>query len=142
MLATWGRQFLKARLSKNLRRALRDVGEELYVQRMHRTSAKDVSHLAGRRGLRLDLREPLPFEDESAAAIDTEHFFEHLSYPNLGDSTAWQLDVNTAASWSTCLSPGRRIRLQSTAREATLAAATQRRAGRRQVRETACTILI
>jgi predicted SAM-dependent methyltransferase len=31
--------------------------------------------------LHLDLRRPLPFQDGSAVAIYSEHFFEHLEYP-------------------------------------------------------------
>ena len=31
--------------------------------------------------LRLDLREPWPFSDESVSVIYSEHFFEHLEYP-------------------------------------------------------------
>jgi predicted SAM-dependent methyltransferase len=32
--------------------------------------------------LRLDLRRPLPFADGSVAVIYSEHFFEHLTYPD------------------------------------------------------------
>jgi predicted SAM-dependent methyltransferase len=32
--------------------------------------------------VKLDLREPLPFEDDSATFIYSEHFLEHLSYPD------------------------------------------------------------
>ncbi len=32
--------------------------------------------------LRLDLREPLPFPDDSVSIIYSEHFFEHLGYPD------------------------------------------------------------
>jgi predicted SAM-dependent methyltransferase len=32
-------------------------------------------------GLHLDIREPLPFHDNSASLIYSEHVFEHLSYP-------------------------------------------------------------
>ena len=31
--------------------------------------------------LHLDLRRPMPFRDDSVAAIYSEHFFEHLEYP-------------------------------------------------------------
>ena len=40
--------------------------------------------------LRLDLREPLPFPDESVAYIYAEHFFEHLNYAEVSDSAGWE----------------------------------------------------
>src|SRR5262249_49351420 len=42
--------------------------------------------------LRLDLRRPLPFADSSAGDIYVEHFFEHLDYPNVAESTGWELE--------------------------------------------------
>jgi SAM-dependent methyltransferase len=33
-------------------------------------------------GLRLDLREPMPFLDNSCAMVHSEHFLEHLAYPH------------------------------------------------------------
>jgi predicted SAM-dependent methyltransferase len=109
---------VKARFSRNVWRAIRDVRYEFYLQRLHRASMKKAARLARVRPLRLnlgsgfqprpgwinvdlsnhadlqlDLREPLPFPDDSVRAIYTEHFFEHLSYPNLDDETAWQLET-------------------------------------------------
>ena len=31
----------------------------------------------------LDMREPLPFSDDSVSIIYSEHFFGHLDYPNV-----------------------------------------------------------
>ena len=92
---------------------------EWRIQRIHRASLKEFKRLAppiparlnlgsGLRprpgwinvdltaptpDLRLDLREPLPFGDGTVAEIYTEHFFEHLDYASVGDSTAWSLDL-------------------------------------------------
>ncbi len=119
MPAAWLREFAKSRISKNVRRALREVQSELAIQRAHRAGVKQAKRFAAngplrlnlasgyqpKRGwvnvdlmapdadLRLDLREPLPFADGSVERIYAEHFFEHLSYPALGDSTAWQLEL-------------------------------------------------
>jgi predicted SAM-dependent methyltransferase len=111
------KSIVKSRLSRHVWRALRNVRSEFYVQRLHRASVRKAAHLHGpapfrlnlgsgfqpkagwinvdlsdKADLQLDLREPLPFPDHSVAAIYTEHFFEHLSYPNLDDETAWQLE--------------------------------------------------
>ena len=48
--------------------------------------------------LALDLRERLPFDDNSVEAIYTEHFFEHLDYPNLDDASGWQIETATRSS--------------------------------------------
>jgi predicted SAM-dependent methyltransferase len=119
MLSSWGRSLAKSYLSKNLRRAIKDVRTEISIQRTHRANlrrAQRLSHAAPLRlnlasgfhpkpgwlnvdlmapeaDLRLDLREPLPFPDASVEMIYAEHFFEHLNYPDLGDSTAWQLET-------------------------------------------------
>jgi predicted SAM-dependent methyltransferase len=97
---------------------MRNVHAEWRIQQIHRASLKSLkrftaasppklnlgSGLRPRQGwinidltapqpdLRLDLREPLPFADRSIAEIYTEHFFEHLDYASVGDSTAWHLD--------------------------------------------------
>lgn len=91
---------------------------EWRIQRLHRSSIRNLKHLersgpaklnlgSGLRprpgwinvdltapspDLRLDLREPLPFASASVAEIYTEHFFEHLEFASVGDSTAWHLD--------------------------------------------------
>jgi predicted SAM-dependent methyltransferase len=113
----WLREFVKARTSPHLRKALGDVRMEFVVQRRHRAGVKRARQLARIRPLRLnlgsgfrpktgwinvdlgdgsdvalDLREKLPFDDDTVECIYSEHFFEHLSFPNLGDSTAWQLE--------------------------------------------------
>jgi predicted SAM-dependent methyltransferase len=117
------RTLFRSRLSSGLRRALRELREELDRQRRHRAGVKAARRLAGRRPLRLnlgsgfqaregwinvdstdratlqlDLREPLPFPDDSVEAIYTEHFFEHLHYTQLADSTAWELETATSPS--------------------------------------------
>jgi predicted SAM-dependent methyltransferase len=115
------RSFAKRRVSNGLRQALLQVGQELRLQRLHRSSVKrarrlvtagsslrlnlgsgfrprqapgwinvDLSHDAD---LQLDLREPLPFPDDSVAEIYTEHFVEHLNYPNQDESTSWQVEA-------------------------------------------------
>ena len=48
--------------------------------------------------LRLDLREPLPFSSNTITEIYTEHFFEHLDYPNVLDSLGWNLETPNAPS--------------------------------------------
>ena len=48
--------------------------------------------------VRLDLRRPFPFPDDSADYIYTEHFFEHLEYPNVIDSMGWDLEGSTSPS--------------------------------------------
>jgi predicted SAM-dependent methyltransferase len=114
-----GRRLVKSWLSPNVRRALQNLRFEWYIQRLHRSGATAARRFAGQRGLklnlasghhpkpgwvnvdllaptadlRLDLREPLPFEDGSADVIYCEHFFEHLSYPNLDDGLAWELET-------------------------------------------------
>jgi len=112
------RVLLKRVLSRNVRKALRQVQLEWRIQQIHRASLRQLKHLtissparlnlgSGLRprpgwinvdltapspDLRLDLREPLPFADASVAEIYTEHFFEHLDYASVADSTAWHLD--------------------------------------------------
>jgi predicted SAM-dependent methyltransferase len=99
-------RFVEPRLSRPACRALRQVRNELYLQRVHRAAVKRAAALPRTEPLRLnlgsgfhskpgwinvdlidspstlqlDLREPLPFDDGSASDIYTEHFFEHLSY--------------------------------------------------------------
>jgi predicted SAM-dependent methyltransferase len=115
---------IKARTSKGLWRALRSVRDEWRIQRTHRASLAAAKHLrsdppvrlnlgsgfhpkpgwinvdllAPQADLRLDLREPLPFADNSVAAIYSEHFFEHLNYTQLTDSMAWQLETTQEPS--------------------------------------------
>jgi predicted SAM-dependent methyltransferase len=95
-------------ISLGLRRAFRHLRTEIQVQRRHRTAVKHARRLATQAPLRLnlgslglDLREPLPFADNSAEAISVEHF-ECLNYVGLTDSKAWELE--TAGSPSEALS--------------------------------------
>jgi predicted SAM-dependent methyltransferase len=115
---SWARRFVKARTSAGLRRALRDVWTEARARRLHRRGVRRAPQFARARPLRLnlgsgfrprtgwvnvdlsdradlslDLRERLPFDDGTVDAVYTEHFFEHLSFPNLDDSTAWAVET-------------------------------------------------
>lgn len=92
--------------SQGFRRSLRVARYEWRLQRMHRQAVRKAraysrqtdlklnlgcgkNHKPGWIGidrdpsadLQLDLREDLPFADNSAAVIYSEHFFEHLQYP-------------------------------------------------------------
>jgi predicted SAM-dependent methyltransferase len=53
----------------------------------------NVDLFAAHADLRLDLREPLPFPENSASHIYCEHFFEHLEYPSLWDAMGKELDL-------------------------------------------------
>jgi len=112
------------RMSRSLRMALRNVRSELYMQRLHRASVKRASSLVngtpvrlnlgsgfhpkpgwinvdlvdGLSDLQLDLREPLPFADNSVAQIYTEHFFEHLSFTSPADSLAREIEAPDSPS--------------------------------------------
>jgi predicted SAM-dependent methyltransferase len=117
------REVLKARLSGGVRSALRDVQREMRIQRLHRVGLTRAKRFAGVRPLRLnlgsglrpragwvnvdlradadlplDLREGLPFADGSVDEIYTEHFLEHLDYPNVGDTTAWHVETPSRPS--------------------------------------------
>src|SRR5690349_15317956 len=105
------RRFLKSHTSAGLRRAFRELRFEFWVLRQHRAGVKAARRFATRQPLRLnlgsgcrsrpgfvnvdlhddadlrvDLRERLPFADDAAEAIYSEHFFEHLDYPAVDDS--------------------------------------------------------
>ena len=94
-------------MGKGLRTALRDLSFELRLQRLHRRGvrhaqrfrvAKDLKLHIGcgsnirpsyinidinpKADLTLDIREPLPFESGSCALTYSEHFLEHLDYPD------------------------------------------------------------
>jgi predicted SAM-dependent methyltransferase len=119
------RRFVHARVSRPLRFAIRQALLELRIQRLHRASCRDAPRLERTEGprrlnlacgdhgkagwinvdlfgpaadLRLDLREPLPFSDNTIAEIYTEHFFEHLDYPNVLDSMGWDLETDNNRS--------------------------------------------
>jgi predicted SAM-dependent methyltransferase len=99
---------VRARLSTGVIEALRSLRAELGLQRLHRSGVRGARRYAGAGSLRLhlgsgpnykpgwvnidllssdpsdlllDLREPLPFANGSAAYIYSEHVFEHFSYP-------------------------------------------------------------
>lgn len=101
------RRLIKTRTTRGFRLAARRFADELRCQRMHRASLKAARRYEGQTGLklnvgcgpnpkrgwvnidlndtadlRLDLREPLPFGDGSVSFIYTEHFFEHLEFPD------------------------------------------------------------
>ena len=118
------RSFVKRRLSRGLRAALRQVADEWRSQRIHRASARRAAELttagpvrlnlgcgdkkkpgwvnvdlyAPEADLRLDLREPLPFPDGSIIHIYCEHFFEHLEYPDVDDAMATVLETPERSS--------------------------------------------
>lgn len=99
------RRILQAKTTAGLRRAVNDLAREFRIQRLHRAALKRVHRYAGtgiklnvgcgrnrkdgwvnidlseEADLQLDLREPLPFPDNAASFIYSEHFFEHLEYP-------------------------------------------------------------
>jgi predicted SAM-dependent methyltransferase len=92
-------------MSTSLRRALRQVQLEVQLNRRHRASLKRARSLRGplklhlgsgrqrKEGwvnidllepdadLQLDVREAWPFPDGSVTSIYSEHFFEHLEFP-------------------------------------------------------------
>lgn len=94
--------------------ALRQLRNELRTQRLHKASVKKAERFSSstkhrlnlacgpnrKEGwinidltdgvdLQLDLREILPFRDDSVEVIYSEHFFEHLNYPSFADSNAF-----------------------------------------------------
>ncbi len=99
------RCFFGSAETKGVKRALRVLKREYKLQRRHQRSLKRAATMRGqalklnigcgdnlrpgwinidlspKAQLQLDLREPLPFEDGSVATVYSEHFFEHLEYP-------------------------------------------------------------
>ena len=98
--------FLKSRLGPGLCTALSQVRVELKVLAQHRSSTRNAKRLlssipvklncgcgpfakigwinidtARSADLHLDLRRKLPFPDGCASFVYSEHFFEHLEYP-------------------------------------------------------------
>jgi predicted SAM-dependent methyltransferase len=111
------RRAIRNVMARNLRRAIREVQAEWQTARLHRASVKRAQRLDLRRArlnlgsgkhpktgwinidlgdpsadLRLDLREPLPFPNDTVSWIYSEHFFEHLNYASVGDPMAWTLE--------------------------------------------------
>lgn len=99
------RNVIKAKTTAGLRRAVHDLAEEFRIQRRHYAALRRVHRyptsnvklnvgcgpnlkpgwinidLSDKADLQLDLREPLPFAAESVSMVYSEHFFEHLEYP-------------------------------------------------------------
>jgi predicted SAM-dependent methyltransferase len=100
------KQCLRRRASNGLRSSLRQVWREIKTLRKHRKGIRQVSKLSGQQHLKLhigcgpklkkawinidlapqaditlDVREPLPFLENSCSIIYSEHFLEHLDYP-------------------------------------------------------------
>jgi predicted SAM-dependent methyltransferase len=98
---------LKNTLPVGLFSGIKLLGNEIILHRLHRIGVKKARAYAGKAGLKLnigcgpnrkqgwinidlspeaelslDMRERIPFDDGSAAIIYSEHFFEHLDYPN------------------------------------------------------------
>jgi predicted SAM-dependent methyltransferase len=101
-------RFVKARTRNALRLAASGLLFEFKLNRRHRASLKKAKRFAHERGLRLhfgcgpiiktgwvnidlfseqadlqlDARDPFPFANDSVSLIYSEHFFEHLEYPD------------------------------------------------------------
>jgi predicted SAM-dependent methyltransferase len=118
------RNAVKRQLSYHARVAMRELVNELRIQRRHRAGVRRARELAltppvrlnlgcgenAKPGwinvdlfnqaadLALDIREPLPFPAESVAIVYSEHVFEHLAYPSTHDSMGWTLESAEAPS--------------------------------------------
>jgi SAM-dependent methyltransferase len=100
------KQFLNRQISAGLRSAIKNVWREITIFRRHRKGLFCARKLVGQQHLRLhlgcgskvkrgwinidlsshadvtlDMREPLPFLENSCAIIYSEHFLEHIDYP-------------------------------------------------------------
>ena len=100
------REVLKSHIPVGLRRVARDLLDEISIQWHHRIALHKAKRhtqgglqlnvgcgpdlkpewinidLTAHADLRFDMREPLPFATGSASMIYSEHFFEHLEYPD------------------------------------------------------------
>src|SRR5262250_1106715 len=100
------KQLFKAQLSGGIRRACPQLLLELQIQRIHRRSVRRAQRLTSplklhfgcrtdlkpgwviidlfeaAADLRLDLRERFPFPTASVSIIHSEHFLEHLDFPD------------------------------------------------------------
>lgn len=106
MLVKAVRSIIDRNTTGGVARAIRQVWLELKIQQLHRQALKRAGKykeasglrlnigcgpnykdgwvnidLAEQADLQLDLREPLPFADNSVAIVYSEHFLEHLEYP-------------------------------------------------------------
>ena len=102
-----GTNSLKNRIPVGLYGALRLLRDEINIYRLHRKGIKKAKAYAKQNDIKLnigcgpnrkpgwvnidlspdvdsplDMREPMPFPDNSVAIVYSEHFFEHLDYPN------------------------------------------------------------
>ncbi len=59
-----------------------DIHLHLGCGKKYKDGFVNIDMFAKNADLHLDLREPLPFQDNSVSVIESEHFFEHLSYPS------------------------------------------------------------
>ncbi len=100
------RSILKSHLTPAAREILKSIKSELEIGFIHASGIAGSNRFKGRKDLklncgggmnvkagwinidltkesdlRLDLRKPLPFEDASVVEIYSEHFLEHLRYP-------------------------------------------------------------
>ena len=98
---------LRNRIPHGLYSALRLLRNEVNIYRLHRKGLKKAKAYAGQNDIKLnvgcgpnkkqswvnidlfpdtdlslDMREPIPFRDNSVNIIYSEHFFEHLDYPD------------------------------------------------------------
>ncbi|HEV8071800.1 MAG TPA: methyltransferase domain-containing protein [Planctomycetaceae bacterium] len=101
------KDYMLRQLNQGTREALRILRSEVRVMRMHRRGVRKAAEWHGATGLKLhfgcggnlkpgfvnidlangadltlDLREKLPFADDSCLVIYSEHFLEHIDYPN------------------------------------------------------------
>jgi predicted SAM-dependent methyltransferase len=119
------RKYVRSLVPPPVRFALRQLALEVRLARLHQASSQKarryrvdgdllkVNLASGLRpkpgwinvdlfeataDLHLDLRRPLPFPDNSVRHIYAEHFFEHLEYPNVLETTGWDLEGANAPS--------------------------------------------
>jgi len=97
------KKLIKARTTQAFRNSLRSVLQEAKISRLHNTGRRLAQKvplpcklhfgcgpnikpgwvnidLKDTADIQLDIREPMPFPDESATIIYSEHFFEHLDF--------------------------------------------------------------
>jgi len=101
------RQFIKSHITDGLRLSIRNLLNEIEIFRSHQRGVRQARNiscqphlklhigcgpkpkqgwvnidLSPHADLTLDMREPLPFRNNSCLMIYSEHFFEHLDYPS------------------------------------------------------------
>ena len=100
------KQLIKSQMSEGLRSSLRNLLREIEIARKHRKGARRAREFSSRQHLQLhigcgpvikngwvnidispqadvtlDVREPLPFRENSCSIVYSEHFLEHIDYP-------------------------------------------------------------